>query len=129
MAIRAINSVGECYLHTVEVTGSNPVSPTSIYRGLGRNAGASSHILSCKGYCPAHAAKGASVRLPSQVLEPSRLRVRIEDELIRSPARELDRLPRVAVDRLEQDPRGAQGAGRQRQRADLELARGSAREL
>ncbi len=25
---RAINSAGECYLHTVEVTGSNPVSPT-----------------------------------------------------------------------------------------------------
>ena len=25
----AINSVGECYLHTVEVTGSNPVSPTN----------------------------------------------------------------------------------------------------
>ncbi len=25
--LRAINSVGECYLHTVEVTGSNPVSP------------------------------------------------------------------------------------------------------
>ena len=24
----AINSVVECYLHTVEVTGSNPVSPT-----------------------------------------------------------------------------------------------------
>ena len=24
---RAINSVGECHLHTVEVTGSNPVSP------------------------------------------------------------------------------------------------------
>jgi hypothetical protein len=24
----AINSVEECYLHTVEVTGSNPVSPT-----------------------------------------------------------------------------------------------------
>ena len=26
---RAINSVGECHLHTVEVTGSNPVSPTT----------------------------------------------------------------------------------------------------
>jgi folylpolyglutamate synthase/dihydrofolate synthase len=26
---RAINSAVECYLHTVEVTGSNPVSPTS----------------------------------------------------------------------------------------------------
>ncbi len=25
----AINSVVECYLHTVEVTGSNPVSPTT----------------------------------------------------------------------------------------------------
>ena len=25
---RAINSAGECHLHTVEVTGSNPVSPT-----------------------------------------------------------------------------------------------------
>jgi hypothetical protein len=25
----AINSVEECYLHTVEVTGSNPVSPTT----------------------------------------------------------------------------------------------------
>ncbi len=25
--LRAINSVGECYLHTVEVTGSIPVSP------------------------------------------------------------------------------------------------------
>ncbi len=23
-----LNSVGECYLHTVEVTGSNPVVPT-----------------------------------------------------------------------------------------------------
>ena len=27
--IRAINSAGECYLHMVEVTGSNPVLPTS----------------------------------------------------------------------------------------------------
>jgi hypothetical protein len=26
----AINSAVECYLHTVEVTGSNPVSPTTI---------------------------------------------------------------------------------------------------
>ena len=25
---RAVNSAGECYLHTVEVTGSNPVPPT-----------------------------------------------------------------------------------------------------
>ena len=25
----AINSAGECHLHTVEVTGSNPVSPTN----------------------------------------------------------------------------------------------------
>ena len=25
----AINSAGECHLHTVEVTGSNPVSPTT----------------------------------------------------------------------------------------------------
>jgi hypothetical protein len=27
---RAINSAVECYLHTVEVTGSNPVSPTTL---------------------------------------------------------------------------------------------------
>jgi hypothetical protein len=27
----AINSAVECYLHTVEVTGSNPVSPTTIH--------------------------------------------------------------------------------------------------
>ena len=26
---RAVNSVGECHLHTVEVTGSNPVPPTT----------------------------------------------------------------------------------------------------
>ena len=26
--MRAVNSAGECYLHTVEVTGSNPVPPT-----------------------------------------------------------------------------------------------------
>ena len=30
---RAINSVGECHPHTVEVTGSSPVSPT-IYGAL-----------------------------------------------------------------------------------------------
>ena len=29
----AINSVVECYLHTVEVTGSNPVSPTILFPG------------------------------------------------------------------------------------------------
>ena len=28
--IWAVNSAGECYLHTVEVTGSNPVPPTNI---------------------------------------------------------------------------------------------------
>ena len=28
----AINSGVECYLHTVEVTGSNPVSPTDLTR-------------------------------------------------------------------------------------------------
>ena len=32
--IRAINSVGECHLHTVEVTGSNPVSPTQKEIGI-----------------------------------------------------------------------------------------------
>ncbi|RZB36195.1 MAG: hypothetical protein SRB2_02460 [Desulfobacteraceae bacterium Eth-SRB2] len=26
--------MGECYLHTVEVTGSNPVPPTKIIKGL-----------------------------------------------------------------------------------------------
>ncbi len=26
--------MGECYLHTVEVTGSNPVPPTRIIKGL-----------------------------------------------------------------------------------------------
>jgi hypothetical protein len=26
--------VGECYLHTVEVTGSNPVPPTIIFKGV-----------------------------------------------------------------------------------------------
>ena len=26
--------MGECYLHTVEVTGSNPVPPTSKFKGL-----------------------------------------------------------------------------------------------
>ena len=28
---RAINSVGECYLHTVEVTSSNLVSPKTVF--------------------------------------------------------------------------------------------------
>jgi hypothetical protein len=28
----AINSAGECYLHTVEVAGSNPVLPTIFYQ-------------------------------------------------------------------------------------------------
>ena len=32
---RAINSGVECHLHTVEVTGSNPVSPTNKINGLG----------------------------------------------------------------------------------------------
>lgn len=32
--IRAVNSVGECYLHTVEVVGSNPIPPTRNYKGL-----------------------------------------------------------------------------------------------
>ena len=32
----AINSVEECYLHTVEVTGSNPVSPTTLQRKIER---------------------------------------------------------------------------------------------
>jgi hypothetical protein len=32
--IRAVNSAGECYLHTVEVTGSNPVPPTRNNKGL-----------------------------------------------------------------------------------------------
>ena len=27
----AVNSGGECYLHTVEATGSNPVPPTSFF--------------------------------------------------------------------------------------------------
>ena len=27
-SIRAVNSAGECYLHTVEVAGSNPAPPT-----------------------------------------------------------------------------------------------------
>jgi hypothetical protein len=34
----AINSAGECYLHTVEVTGSNPVSPmqtVQVQRAIG----------------------------------------------------------------------------------------------
>src|SRR5438132_4484440 len=31
-SLRAINSAGECYLHTVEVTGSNPVSPTHSFQ-------------------------------------------------------------------------------------------------
>ena len=31
----AVNSVGECYLHTVEVTGSNPVPPTNETKGAG----------------------------------------------------------------------------------------------
>src|SRR5512133_132050 len=31
---RAVNSAGECYLHTVEVTGSNPVPPTIEIKGL-----------------------------------------------------------------------------------------------
>jgi hypothetical protein len=30
----AINSVEECYLHTVEVTGSNPVSPIFFFQQL-----------------------------------------------------------------------------------------------
>tara|TARA_B100000315_G_scaffold260538_1_gene322713 strand:- start:125 stop:379 length:255 start_codon:yes stop_codon:yes gene_type:complete len=29
--------VGECYLHTVEVAGSNPVPPTTINEGLQRS--------------------------------------------------------------------------------------------
>ena len=31
---RAINSAGECYLHTVEVTGSIPVPPTNQQQGV-----------------------------------------------------------------------------------------------
>jgi hypothetical protein len=31
---RAVNSAGECHLHTVEVTGSNPVSPTRKIKDL-----------------------------------------------------------------------------------------------
>ena len=30
----AVNSAGECYLHTVEVTGSIPVPPTMKIKGL-----------------------------------------------------------------------------------------------
>ena len=30
----AVNSAGECYLHTVEVTGSIPVPPTNNIKGL-----------------------------------------------------------------------------------------------
>jgi hypothetical protein len=30
----AVNSAGECHLHTVEVTGSNPVPPTMTFMGL-----------------------------------------------------------------------------------------------
>jgi hypothetical protein len=36
---RAINSVGECYLHTVEVTGSSPVSPTIFIEPLALTGG------------------------------------------------------------------------------------------
>lgn len=32
--IWAINSVVECHLHTVEVVGSNPISPTIVNKGL-----------------------------------------------------------------------------------------------
>ena len=28
----AVNSAGECYLHTVEVVGSNPIPPTILCR-------------------------------------------------------------------------------------------------
>jgi hypothetical protein len=31
---RAVNSAVECHPHTVEVTGSNPVPPTSKFQGL-----------------------------------------------------------------------------------------------
>src|ERR1035441_6129436 len=30
----ALNSAVECHLHTVEVTGSNPVAPTIFFKGL-----------------------------------------------------------------------------------------------
>src|SRR5271166_2399254 len=30
----ALNSAVECHLHTVEVTGSNPVAPTIVFKGL-----------------------------------------------------------------------------------------------
>lgn len=33
-AVWAVNSAGECYLHTVEVTGSIPVPPTMKIKGL-----------------------------------------------------------------------------------------------
>ena len=35
--IRTINSAVECYLHTVEVTGSNPVSSIDTYNNRGVN--------------------------------------------------------------------------------------------
>jgi hypothetical protein len=34
ISTRAVNSAGECYLHTVEVTGSNPVPPTMNDQGV-----------------------------------------------------------------------------------------------
>ncbi len=42
--IRTINSAVECYLHTVEVTGSNPVSSIDTYN----NRGVNERILSCR---------------------------------------------------------------------------------
>ena len=35
----AVNSVGECHLHTVEVTGSNPVPPTRMMEFKGTSDG------------------------------------------------------------------------------------------
>ena len=41
--VRACNSVGECYLHTVEVVGSNPIAPKS-----GTDVGSASLIMRTK---------------------------------------------------------------------------------
>ena len=59
--VRALSSGGERFLDAEEATGSNPVAPTSIRRGLGRNAGAS--------WCPC--TPRCSCFLPS-VYSPSR---------------------------------------------------------
>lgn len=62
--LRAINSAGECHLHTVEVTGSNPVSPTISKPPSRQRRGflAAGLMLDSKGGAGASAGSAASAR-------------------------------------------------------------------